>query len=207
MKKIHLYLLTLFLFLLASYAGASNTSDELSNLLSDFQSLSANFNQTIYNAKHQPIQKSDGSMALLRPSKFRWEVKDPNPQILIADGTHLWVYDVDLSQASHQKLEKNKLNSPASLLSGSVSDLKARFGVTRLTTHPMESFRLVPKTQGDLFQWIELSFSDKKLVQMRMSDNLGSLSVFQFHNVKINPPLSSSVFQFKPPKGVDIIRP
>lgn len=205
-KNICQYLFASLLFLFANQAGAVDASDELSSLLSDFQSLSANFDQTIYNAKHQPIQKSEGSMALSRPSKFRWEIKDPNPQMLIADGSYLWVYDIDLSQATHQKLDKNKLNSPASLLSGSVTDLKSRFSVKQLTSDPTPSFRLVPKTPGDLFQWIELSFNDKKLVQMRMSDNLGSLSVFQFNDVKINPSLSSSLFQFKAPKGVDVIQ-
>lgn len=206
MKKIICqYLLFCLILLLTCHAKAADASDHLSDLLADFHSLTANFDQVIYNAKHQPIQKSTGSMALFRPSQFRWEIKEPNPQLLIADGNYLWIYDIDLAQATHQKLDKNKLNSPASLLSGSIADLKSRFKVTQLTENPTESFRLVPKSRGDLFHWIELSFVGKKLTQMRMSDNLGSFSIFQFSDVQVNPPLSDNLFRFKAPKGVDVI--
>ena len=37
---------------------------------------------------------------MLRPGRFRWETSDPYQQTVIANGDTLWIYDVDLKQAS-----------------------------------------------------------------------------------------------------------
>jgi outer membrane lipoprotein carrier protein len=206
MKKIANKFISFVFILLATQAyAATDPSDDLSRLLGDFQTLSANFNQVIYDGNKRPMQKTSGSMALSRPDKFRWEVKQLNEQLLVADGRYLWIYDIDLSQATRQIMDKNKSSSPASLLGGSVENLKSRFNVTHLSdANP--SFRLVPKNKGDLFKWIELTFTNGKLARMKLSDNLGSLSVFQFSEVNLNPNLSASLFQFKAPKGVDVVQ-
>lgn len=213
MKKIILSLISFMLIACVSIASvaqaASSASDELSTLLSNIHTLSADFKQSIYAAadsRKKPIQTSEGTMQLFRPGKFRWEVKQPNTQLLIADEHYLWIYDVDLSQATRQVMDKNKVSSPASLLSGSTADLESRFDVVHLGKDTEQSFKLTPKNKGDLFKWIELKFSGGKLVQMKLFDNLGSLSIFQFTEVQLNPNLSPSLFQFKAPKGVDVIR-
>lgn len=194
-----------YFFLLITGSAFADASDDLSRLLSSFHSMSAGFEQTTYDANKRPIQKTSGLMALSRPGKFRWEVKQPNPQLLIADGNYLWIYDIDLSQATRQKFDKNKANSPASLLSGSVENLKSRFNVIHIGRND-DSYRLTPKAASDLFKWIELRFTDKKLTHMQLSDSLGSLSTFEFKDIQLNPNLDSFLFQFKAPKGVDIIQ-
>jgi outer membrane lipoprotein carrier protein len=196
----------LFLLCHSAQAAISDASDALSSLLSGFQTLTAQFDQVIYDAKKQPIQTMTGRMALSRPGKFRWEIQAPNAQLLVANEHYLWIYDVDLSQATRQAMNKNKISSPASLLSGSVSDLKSRFVVTRLTENPIQSFQLTPKNTGDLFKQINISFKSGKLMRMTLVDNLGSLSVFQFSQVELNSPLDVAFFEFKAPKGVDVIQ-
>lgn len=207
MKKnliINILVTLIFIFTNTTFA-ADNAPQQLSTLLSNFQAMTANFSQTIFDAKNKPLQNSTGNMALSRPGKFRWEVKQP-PQLLIADGKYLWIYDADLAQATRQRMDVNKASSPASLLSGSITDLEKRFKVSELASKSGQSFRLVPTTSGDLFRWVELNFTDGKLTQMRMADNLGSLSVFNFSQIKINPQLAGNFFQFKAPKGVDVIQ-
>src|SRR5258708_6431935 len=122
-----------FTITLSATAIASPTANQnLSTLLSSFHAMTAKFTQVLYNAHGRPTQKSQGQMALERPGKFRWDVNHPNPQLLIADGRYLWVYDKDLQQATRQAFNKNNANSPASLLSGSVETLQQRFSVTQL---------------------------------------------------------------------------
>lgn len=203
MKNFLLKGLCLSLILFAFTAHAQTASDDLTQLLSSFQSMSAQFQQVVFNSHGKALQRSSGQMALMRPGKFRWQVFKPNPQLLIANGRNLWIYDIDLSQATEQLLDKNNNNSPASLLSGSIADLENRFIVTRKTA---QSFQLKPKSENDMFKWIELTFSHSKLTQMRLMDNLGSLTDFHFSQVNINPKLSPSLFQFKAPRGVEVIK-
>ncbi len=201
--KMHLSFLGLLLGLYATSIWADD-GDDLAQYLASFHTMTANFVQTIYDANHQIMQKNIGSMAISRPGRFRWQVKQPNSQLLIADGNYLWIYDMDLSQATRQKLDKNKMTSPASLLSGSLTDLKSRFKVTHIKSGA-DTFKLEPKKSEDLFESIELSFGQGKLNRMQLMDNLGSSSLFEFANVVMNPTIDTVFFQFKPPKGVDVI--
>ncbi len=207
MMKFLKFLLIGLLTAVSFNATAETASQTLAASLSKFQSLSANFQQNVFDGKGHLLQKNTGTMALLRPGKFRWEVVSPNPQLLLADGRYLWVYDKDLQQATRQAMDKNNANSPASLLSGSVETLENRFNVKQLkATAQTQSYQLRPNSQHDLFKWIELTFIADKLSSMKLADNTGSITDFHFQNVKMNPSLSNNLFHFKPPKGVEVIK-
>lgn len=185
----------------------ADPSQELTTLLNQFNAMTSQFTQVLYDANGKPMQKSSGSMALQRPGKFRWEVYQPNPQLLIADGNTLWIYDKDLAQATHQKLDQSS-NSPALLLSGSIDSLQSRFTINypKNENAPGQWFMLKPKNKNDMFQWVELRFVKGSLADMRLYDNLNTLTDFHFSKVKINPPLDASTFKFKAPKGVEVLK-
>jgi outer membrane lipoprotein carrier protein len=197
------FILTLFFFTVSAAVMAEPASEQLNDLLSHFNSMSAKFSQV--SVKKGIIRKSSGTMALQRPGKFRWELTSPNHQMIIADGTYLWIYDVDLEQATKQSLTQNA-HSPALLLSGSSAVLTKKFTIVDSTIHDNQAiFHLKPKRNENLIQLIELQFVDKKLSQMFVMDNLGQKNIFYFTQVKVNPRLSPSLFQFHPPRGVDVI--
>jgi outer membrane lipoprotein carrier protein len=203
-KKL-LAIVTSFFF---SYTIFADPAQELNQHLSEFNSMTAQFSQVLYDANGKAMQKSSGEMALKRPGKFRWDLKNPNPQLLIADGNTVWVYDRDLKQATHQKMDQNNTSSAASLLSGSVGDVESRFNVTypKNETKNGQWFMLKPKNKNDMFQWVELHFVNNTLADMRLYDNMDTLTDFHFSNVKVNPTLDESLFKFKAPKGVEIIK-
>ncbi|MDF3054777.1 MAG: outer-rane lipoprotein carrier protein [Gammaproteobacteria bacterium] len=206
MHYIYTKIIALFILVLSLTNANASTAEDLSQLLTNFQSMQADFKQTIYDQNQKPLQKSMGNMALKRPGQFRWETKQPTPQLLLTDGNYVWIYDIDLEQATKQKADTGNQNNPASLLSGSIKDIERRFEVSTIQKPgKIQWFRLVPKDDSDMFQWIELGFADGKLSSMKLNDKLGTLSVFDFSNVRINPTLNASLFTFKVPKGVEVI--
>jgi len=66
-------------------------------------------------------------------------------------------------------------------------------------------FELKPKRKEGAFQWIKIGFKNKALKEMEMVDQLGQHSYFIFENVILNGKLEESLFQFKAPKGVDVL--
>ncbi len=124
--------IVLLLSILTSTALAATPSQNLASLLSNYQSLQANFTQTITDEKGKVLQKSRGKMSLKRPGQFRWQITAPNKQLIIANNKYLWIYDVDLEQATRQKINKANANSPAWLLSGSVTQIQQRFVVKEI---------------------------------------------------------------------------
>ncbi len=201
------FLLFLPLFLLSANAFASASAvDKLSQYLHKFNTYSADFSQTTETHSGRIVQSSSGRMYIMRPGKFRWEADSPTKQIIITDGKQLWVYDVDLEQATVQALDKRVAINPAILLSGSVKNLSELFTVTDTKQGDADVFILVPKKQGFGFQKMTLTFLKGRMVEMVVVNQLNQITHFKFSNIKLNKKLAESLFNFKPPKGVDIIR-
>lgn len=200
-----LFLLFIFLPLIVNADDASN---QLGQILGNIKSLQTNFVQSVNDGKGRVLQKSSGVMSLQRPGKFRWDVRSPSKQLLIADGQQVWFYDVGLSQVSVQKQTNNNQGSPAMLLSGSTQQLTQDFNISKIAnvTGSDQAFKLVPRQKNGLFQSVRLYFQNKNLRMMQLADNLGQATVIQFSAVKTNPALSASLFRFTPPRGVDVVR-
>jgi outer membrane lipoprotein carrier protein len=198
----------LFLCILPVSLFADTTApiDQLGTLLQKFTTMQANFTQYSYDNTGNLIQKSTGQMALQRPGKFRWKVTSPNKQLLVADGTYLWIYDIDLAQASKQQLKGAQTTNPATLISGSVDTLKQQFTVTTTKSKGATSaYKLTPIDKQSPFKFVELDFKSSTLSAIQIRDNLDQLTKINFSDIKTNTSLDSSLFQFKAPTGVDLV--
>lgn len=188
--------------------SAENLSDPTSLLqkkLSAMQSYKAKFSQTVI-AGRRVIQRSKGSMAIQKPGKFRWYSVAPMKQLIIADGKHLWIYDEELEQVT-VKPQKNGLGgTPALFLSGYDDSVKREFSVSMKSNKSLQTYTLLPKTNKGSFQKVILIYNKDKLVAIELLDKLDQLTKVKFKKIQNNPTLKLSLFQFKPPKGVDVIR-
>lgn len=205
-KKISQLIITFtFLFASSVFAQDNNPASQLGKLLQNFQTYQAKFSQVTLDANGAIKQRTHGCVMIKRPGGFRWETETPTKQIVIVDGKTLWTYDVDLQQATKRTLDQKTTINPASLLSGSVSDLTSQFTVSIISGHP-ETFLLKPKQKNAVnFKSVELRFIDGRLTRMKVVNSLGETSVFNFSHIQLNRPLSSSLFQFKPPPDVDVV--
>lgn len=194
-----LVFLGFFLLLVSRQALAEN---QLSTLLNKVQTSQADFTQTVMNARGQILQQVSGKMTVQRPGRFRWEVIQPNRQLLIADGQRIWFYDIDLQQITIQKQKTADTNSPAALLSDTPKNLTEQFII-----HPLmgvQGFTLFPKNKNALFQSITLIFQKDHLREMRLTDKLDQQTVINFSQVQLNPHLSTQTFHFVIPKNKNI---
>jgi outer membrane lipoprotein carrier protein len=176
--------------------------EKLNQLLSTMQTFRSDFSQTIMNSRGQILQQVSGKMSIQRPGHFRWEVLRPNRQLLIADGQHIWFYDIDLQQITIQKQKNTYSDSPAALLSESPKNLTQLFII-----HPLvdaQGFILFPKNKNALFQSVALIFQKDRLRKMRLTDKLDQQTVINFSQVEINPYLPSKTFHFFMPKDKKI---
>lgn len=186
------------LFFVSATAIADTAVAELSQLLGNYKTYQASFTQA--------PPKSSGRVMMMRPGKFRWETYNPTRQIVIANGDTLWVYDVDLQQATQQRVSSQGGTNPAALLTGNISVLTKRFSVTKIKRNGAIWFQLTPKSTSNTFTLVQMQFSSGKLVNMLVKNNLGQTTRFHFYNIRLNAPLSSQLFIFKPPRGVDVLK-
>lgn len=195
----------LLLFLITTTSIFATPTQQLTHLLDQFKTLRANFTESTYDQQHQLIQTSHGTMAVKKPNFFRFETLSPTHQIVIANGQTLWVYDVDLQQATKQSLEKLPIN-PAKVLSGNASLLLQKFNVSMEIKANTNIFTLTPKQKSQAFSAIMITFVSDKLACMKVNTTLAQVNAFQFSNVMVNAPLSNALFVFKTPKGVDVLQ-
>lgn len=191
---------------IASPAIAKTGSDpavvNLNKLLSGAKSMSASFSQTTKGAGKS--SNFSGTMSVERPNKFRWETKSPSEQLIVANGSTMWIYDKDLAQATRQSSNDQLGESPALLLSGNTAQIAQNFTVKQ--PNPKKNYYvLTPKSANANFKNLAISFNGGKPVMMVLNDNLGQTTSIKFNNVTLNKAFSASQFSFTPPKGVDVI--
>jgi len=177
---------------------------QLKTFLAASKSFSADFKQVVINELGNPVQTSYGSFYLQRPGKFRWNYDKPFQQQIISTSGKVWFYDTDLEQVTIKKLDASIGSTPALLLSGQVS-LDDNFNMEGQGTEAdMQWIKLVPKKTESSFKYVTIGLEKGKLAGMELMDNFGQLTRIYFSGILINPPLKSTLFDFVPPKGVDV---
>lgn len=187
-------------------AFASDTED-LVALLEGVKSLDARFEQVILDRDGSRIQTSSGQMQVKRPRQFRWHAEEPFEQLVVSNGELVWIYDIDLEQVLERPLGNEVGETPALLLSGDSSNIAQEFEIKRLQGFASEvTYQLIPKSNEQLFDMLEISFIGAKPSGMRLEDSLGQKTSFEFIQPKINKKIADTLFEFEVPEGVDLIR-
>lgn len=198
--------LSFALLLSISGVGFCQTAGELLQAkLNAIHSMTAHFNQVV-KAKKREISHSSGTMALERPGRFRWQTKSPMQQLVIADGKKMWVYDTDLEQVTVKKQDKGLGGTAALFLSGYDDSVTKDFDVTQSEEGKAYIFDLKAKSSKENFQRIKMVFTQSDLTGLELYDQLGQVTTVKLSGIKANPKLDQKLFQFKVPKGVDVVQ-
>lgn len=186
-------------------ALAGQAKDRLDSFYKYIRTLQAQFDQDLIDGKGKVLQKAKGTFYLSRPDRFRWDYDAPQEQHIIADGKKLWVYDVDLEQVTVKAMDDALGTTPAQLLS-SKTPLTKNFTVREIADRDgLQWVELLPRIKDTTFEKMQLGFSGTDLNAMELIDGMGQTTRLRFSKVVRNPGIGPSLFQFVPPKGVDVI--
>lgn len=193
----------------ATGVAGDEDSRTLAALLDSMSSYRAEFEQTVTSQFGEVLQTATGTMHLERPGRLRWAVDEPYPQLVVADGETVWVYDPDLEQATVQSFEETVQGTPMMFLTDTAM-LESHFRVGRKS--PAEEsglrFALSPRDpeSTSLFREITLTFSAGGLLTgLDIVDDLDQKTAMVFRHGDANPVLESGLFEFEVPEGVDVI--
>lgn len=177
----------------------------LQAFISGTRTLSAQFTQVVIDRTGRKVQESQGSLHLSRPGKFRWVYAKPYGQMVVGDGSRLWIYDQDLEQVTVRKLDQALGESPAALLAGS-NEVERLFEFRDAgEADGLSWLEATPRSKEGSFDAVRLGFKGGDVHALEVRDNFGQVTQLRFSGVRRNPRLSPDLFRFTPPKGVDVI--
>lgn len=180
-------------------------ANPIEKYFSNVKTLRASFVQTLFDQNKKVKEQSHGIITVQRPDKFHLEYVKPYRLLYVADGKRLWTYDEDLEQVT-VKRQAGLLNSSPAMILSNPQMLTDAYTIKLLVDKDgLEQFELIPKNTESNFEKIILGFADKKLKIMWLLDSFGQTTTLEFKDLQRNPIINRKLFQFKPPKGVDVI--
>jgi outer membrane lipoprotein carrier protein len=199
-------MLALVLFTLATTGAHAGARDRLDAFSKDIQGLSANFSQRVFSSDGVLKESSSGTVQLQAPRQFRWEYLKPFPQLLVADGDHIWIYDPDMEQVTVRQQSLEEQNSPLAMLIDPAEMQRQFVAKEGGKGQGLEWLDLTPRKPDEApFDRARLGFGATGLVRMEMFDGLGQRTVMGFSAWKRNPTFAAGSFTFKVPEGVDVV--
>ncbi len=158
---------------------------------------------------------STGQFSFVRPTRFRFDYTKPFPQVIVADGQTLWLYDTDLEQVTARKQSQALGSTPAALVAtaADVGSLQKEFNLeAQADAEGLQWVQANPKNRESTIQSVRMGLrvdgAQVSLAKLEILDAMGQRSVLTFERFEVNPAnLGANQFNFVTPKGVSVIRP
>jgi outer membrane lipoprotein carrier protein len=195
----------LLALLLAPALALASGVERFQAYLRSTQTARADFEQKVFDRDKKLVQQSKGSFAFLRPGRFRWTYAQPYPQLIVGDGTRVWIYDEDLNQVTVRAMARALGSTPAALLAGA-ADVERAFALSDAgVSDGLEWLDAKPREKEAGFERIRLGMGVTGVQAMELTDHFGQTTVLRFSNITRNPQIDPAAFRFTPPKGADVL--
>jgi outer membrane lipoprotein carrier protein len=191
---------------LGAPAFAQTAREQLRAFVDQVQSASGEFSQYTVGPQGQTKPAQRGRFLFMRPGRFKWDVVKPYEQQIVSNGREIYQFDPDLNQVTVRKVDQALGASPAAILFGSGS-LEQSFEVMALPDREaLVWLRAKPKQADAGFVHVDLGFKDGLPHRIILLDAFGQTTHVALTALVRNPGLSTSNFDFIPPKGADVVR-
>ena len=193
--------------MLAAAAGSAHAAglDDFLAFNTATKTATARFEQQVFDRSGKVVETAAGTLVFARPGKFRWTYEKPHKQVLVGDGTRLWIHDPDLNQVTVKRMDRAISSTPAALLAGR-DDITALFTLKDAGAQGgLNWVEASPKEKDTGFERVRLGLQGRTLAAMELHDQLGGRTLLRFTDLKANATLPPETFAFTPPKGADVL--
>ena len=205
---------------LSTSIACASSLDTLETFLKSTKSGHADFTQVVTppakaGQTTARSKTSTGQFSFMRPTRFRFDYIKPFPQVIVADGQTLWLYDADLEQVTARKQAQALGSTPAALVTTAVDlgALQKEFSLeAQADADGLQWVQATPKNRESTIQSVRMGLrvdgAQVSLSKLEIFDAMGQRSVLTFERFEVNPThLGAAQFNFAVPKGVSVIRP
>jgi outer membrane lipoprotein carrier protein len=152
-----------------------------------------------------------GTLAIKQPGLFRFVYTKPERKEFVSDGVRVYTYLVADKQVMISPAPgPNDATTPALFLAGRADmarDFTASFTDLPGAAPGLRTLKLVPRKDDTDYEWFGIGV-DPATLQIRYlvaADRQGGRSAFALSDLKENQRLADNTFQFRIPRGVDVV--
>ena len=175
------------------------------------KSIGADFIQTYRAPGIEQIES--GTLIMKKPGFMRWEYRTPEVKYFIADGRETYLYSPEDRQVLVRRFSAVELHStPLQFLLGQ-GDIRRSYEVAWERDQGVNGdgafvLRFTPRaTEADYaYVVIECDARSFDMRKMVIRERTGNTSEFALSNLKTNMKVDDKQFQFKLPKGGEVVR-
>jgi len=158
-------------------------------------------------------QEETGVFQLKRPGLMRWEYRSPEEKLFVADGRECFLYAPLDRQVTISPLTPADLaRTPFAFLLGG-GNVRRDYTATEETEFkPAFSdtvlLRLTPVRNNEEYAFVtlELGANTFDIRRVVLRERIGNTSEFILSDIVLNRKMNDKDFEFRPPRGVEIIR-
>lgn len=207
-------------FTRASSDGSDLNTNRVSNTLKEIlkkietryagSDFSANFDQRSTLAALKISDTASGKVFFKYPGMMRWEYEKPEPQIIITNGTDLWIYRPLDNQVMVGKAPAYFGGGKGASFLSDIQHLKKYFDIGLKTSDPdgFHVLKLIPKKKRTDLVEILLTVEAQSAVVVRVvtRNAYQDETRIQFTGHRFGRKLNKSLFYFVVPKNIDVLQ-
>jgi chaperone LolA len=177
------------------------------------RSLQADFVQDLTVPLLDQTQRSRGTMYHRRPDRFLMKFSDPAGDVVVADGTYLWLYypSTDAKQVIRTTLEAggHEVDLQREFLSNPTARFRATLdGTESVGGRAADLLTLLPRESSSPYRKIRLwvDRQDALVRRFEITEQNGTVRRLELRNLKTNVTLPDRLFTFSPPAGAQVFQ-
>lgn len=151
-----------------------------------------------------------GRIHVQPPGKMRWEYESPDPQLIISDGHHLWVYRPEDNQVMQGESPSFFGDGKGAGFLSDMSQVRDKFDVflEKAEDPSLYLLKLIPQTNTLELSLIYLFIKKENFTTVRIItyNAYGDETRMDFSNIQFNPDIDEGLFTFVVPDGTDIFQ-
>jgi outer membrane lipoprotein carrier protein len=211
-------LLAVLLLMYNPANAAAPQKDDLASVVTQIEaayrnttSLQTDFVQTTHYEGFDTPYISKGRLSIRRPSKMRWDYKEPSHHQIYVNGDTVIYFVPEHRQAIRSTLDREVHTPvPLMLLAGAAS-LSEQFSIAWENTAGKSDgaylLRLTGKGAGAPLapMTIEAAADTFLIRRVILHDPSGAQTTFDFSHLALNVGLDDTLFVFTPPEGIEVV--
>lgn len=187
---------------------AAETAGALQQKYDRVKDFTADFEHIYEGGVLKKTSTERGTVQIKKPGRMRWEYTSPDKKTFVSDNHRIYSYIPADKQVIVAPMPPEDEATTAVLFLTGKGNLTRDFRVSYVDAEPDAwGLRLDPKQKQRDYDWLVLVV-DRSTLRIRglsAADQQGGRSTFHFTNYRENTGLSDKVFDFKIPRGTDVI--